>query len=138
MLTESCRSLVVTYIDRVWNAGDLNALAELTTSNFRYTLGGQPAIDIEGMTHFLQMVRGGFPDWRVEVVALLSEGSLVAARWQGHATHQGEFRGLAATVRRIAVSGMNFYQIADGKIAAEWEQMDSLGMLQQLGVIPPR
>ena len=138
MLSDPCRSLVATYIDRVWNAGDLKALDELTTSNFRYTLGGQPSIDLEGMTHFLQAVRGGFPDWHVEVVALLSEGSLVAARWQGHATHQGEFRGLAATGRRIAVCGMNFYHIVEGKIASEWEQMDSLGMLQQMGVMPPR
>ena len=138
MLPAACRSLVATYIDRVWNAGDLAALDELTTPSFRYTLGGQPSINLEGMAQFLKLVRGGFPDWHVEIVALLCEGSLVAARWQGHATHQGEFRGLAATGRRIAVCGMNFYEIADDKIAAEWEQMDSLGMLQQLGVMPPR
>lgn len=137
MSADAYRSLVATYIDRVWNTGDLGALHELTTSSFRYTLGGQPSIDLEGMAHFLQMVRGGFPDWHVEVVGLLSEGSLVAARWQGHATHQAEFRGLAATGRRIAVCGMNFYQIVEGKIASEWEQMDSIGMLQQLGVMSP-
>ncbi len=138
MSPAACRSLVATYIDRVWNAGDLAALDELTTPNFRYTLAGQPSINLAGMTQFLKLVRDGFPDWHVEIVALLCEGSLVAARWQGHATHQGEFRGLAATGRRIAVCGMNFYEIADEKIAAEWEQMDSLGMLQQLGVMPPR
>lgn len=138
MLDASYQSLVATYIDRVWNAGDLQALRELTTPDFCYTLGGQPPLGLEGMAHFLQLVRGGFPDWHVEIVDSLGDGSLVAARWQGHATHQGEFRGLAATGRRIAVCGMNFYQIADGKIAAEWEQMDSLGMLQQLGALPQR
>lgn len=136
MLPDDCRSLVAAYIDRVWNAGDLAGLHELTTPDFRYSLGGQPALDREGMSHFLHAVRGGFPDWHVEVVALLGDGSLAAARWQGQATHQGIFRGLPATGRRIAVCGMNFYQIENGKIAAEWEQMDSLGMLQQLGVMP--
>jgi hypothetical protein len=28
------------------------------------------------------------------------------------------------------------YRIENGKIAEEWEQTDSLGMLQQLGVLP--
>lgn len=138
MLPAACRSLVAAYIDRVWNAGDLVALDELTTTGFCYTLGSQPAMDREGMANFLRLVRVGFPDWHVDVVASLSDGSLVAVRWQGQATHQGAFRGLPATGRRIAVCGMNFYQIEDGKIAAEWEQMDSLGMLQQLGVIPQR
>jgi predicted ester cyclase len=32
------------------------------------------------------------------------------------------------------VSGINVYQTEEGKIAAEWEQMDSVGMLRQLGM----
>ncbi len=30
----------------------------------------------------------------------------------------------------------NLYHLIDNKIAAEWEQTDTIGMLQQLGVLP--
>jgi len=36
--------------------------------------------------------------------------------------------------KQIDVSGINMYRIEVGRIVAEWEQMDSIGMLQQLGV----
>ena len=34
------------------------------------------------------------------------------------------------------VNGINIYHVMDDKVAPEWEQTDSLGMLQQLGVLP--
>ncbi len=36
---------------------------------------------------------------------------------------------------RTQVSGINRYRVEDGRIVAEWEQMDSIGMLQQMGVV---
>lgn len=51
-------------------------------------------------------------------------------------THQGPFYGLPPTGRQIKASGINIYRIVGGKVDAEWEQTDSLGMLQQLGALP--
>ena len=31
---------------------------------------------------------------------------------------------------------MEFFRIADGKIAERWGEIDTLGLLQQLGAIP--
>jgi predicted ester cyclase len=47
------------------------------------------------------------------------------------------FTASPPTGKRISVCGFNYYMIEDGKILQEWEQMDSLGMLQQMGVLPP-
>ena len=44
---------------------------------------------------------------------------------------------IGATGRKVKVSGINVYVIEEGRIAQEWEQMDSLGVLAQLGVLPP-
>ena len=77
-----------------------------------------------------------FPDWRVGIDSIVSEGSLVAARWSGWVTNLGPFHGTPPTGRQIIVSGINFYRIEDGKVAEEWEQTDSLGMLGQLGMLP--
>lgn len=136
MSADSHKSLVKAYVERVWNRGDLAALERLTTPSFAYRLGEQPARDRAGMQEFLAMTRSAFPDWRVEIADIVVEHEVAAVRWIGDVTHQGPFHGLPPTGRRIRVSGINMYRIADGRIAEEWEQTDSLSMLRQLGALP--
>jgi len=137
MSTDTAKTLVTTYIEDVWNRADAQALEQLTTTSFTYTLGGQPPRDRTAMLAFLQGVHAAFPDWRVQIDDIVAEDSSVAVRWSGQVTHEGPFHGIPPTGKHIAVSGINLYRIEDGRIAQEWEQMDSLGMLAQLGVLPP-
>ncbi len=57
-------------------------------------------------------------------------------RWTGRGTHRGEFQGIAPTGKRVAVPGVVFYRIADGKIAEFRGQFDRMSLMQQFGVIP--
>jgi len=86
------------------------------------------------MEAFIAATRRAFPDWRVDVVSTVAEGDQVAVRWRGSVTHGGDFHGIPATGRTITVSGINVYRVHDGRVAEEWEQMDTLGMLRQLGL----
>ena len=61
----------------------------------------------------------------------------MAIRWTVNATHQGELMGIPATGKQIAWVGITMAHFADGKIVEMWWSEDHLGMLQQLGVIPP-
>jgi steroid delta-isomerase-like uncharacterized protein len=136
MSIEDQKRLVSEYIERVWNEADLAVFESLVKETFTYHLGGQPPRDMETTRQFLQAVHAAFPDWRVEIEEIVAEGHVVAARWSGKATHRGVFHGIPPSGKEISVCGVNVYRIEDGKIAEEWEQMDSLGMLQQLGVLP--
>ncbi len=138
MLIDDAKDLVRQYVERVWTGGDQAALDQLTTSGFSYHLGGQPARDRAETAQFLRDMRVAFPDWRVEIADLIAEGNRVAVRWHGLVTHGGPFRGFPATGRRVAVSGINVYRIDGDRIVGEWEQMDSVGMLQQLGALPSK
>lgn len=129
-------SLVRQYIEQVWNRGDLASLEHLTTPDFAYCLGSQAPRDRRAMSEFIAATHVVFQDWNVQVEQAVVGGAAVAVRWSGRVTHSGPFRGLAPTGRTIAVTGMNMYTIRAGKICSEWEQMDSLGMLQQLGALP--
>jgi steroid delta-isomerase-like uncharacterized protein len=133
--SRDAKSLVSEFIERVWNRADLAALNEFCAPSYTYQLGGQPPRDKAAMTEFLQAVHAAFPDWRVQTRTLIAEGDRVAAQWEGQVTHEGLFHGIPPTGRRISVSGINVYAIVDGKVAREWEQMDSLGMLHQLGAV---
>ena len=57
-------------------------------------------------------------------------------RWTGTGTHVGEVNGIAPTGRPIRVDAISIHRIRDGKIAETWEVWDTLGFLQQVGVVP--
>lgn len=130
------KELVVQYIEQVWNRADAATFNRLTAPGFTFRLGNQPPRDDQSMRQFVQAVHTAFPDWRVWIKALVAESDIVAARWAGVVTHDGPFHGIPATGRRVKVCGINLYMIENDKIACEWEQMDALGMLAQMGIGP--
>lgn len=44
--------------------------------------------------------------------------------------------GIQPTGKPVTVSGFDYFRIAGGKIVEMWQEVDQLGMMQQLGVIP--
>ncbi len=72
--------------------------------------------------------------WQIE--DLFSVDDKVVARWTGSGTHVGELDGIAPTGRPIRVDAISIHRMAGGRIAETWEVWDTLGLLQQLGVVP--
>jgi predicted ester cyclase len=68
---------------------------------------------------------------------MIAEGDKVAIRWAARGTHQGELLGIQPTGKQATWTGISIYRFADGKIVEAWWSKDVLGLLQQLGVIPP-
>ena len=61
-------------------------------------------------------------------------------RWLGAwswGTRQGELMGVPATEKQVVWTGMTVVRLADGKMVEVWWASDVLGIMQQLGVIPP-
>ena len=88
-----------------------------------------------------RMVHAGnlamFPDLHVETDDLIAEGDKVVERWTQTFTHTGApFMGAPATGRKVAVTGVSIYRIANGKIVEHWGEMNVQSVLQQLGLAP--
>ena len=69
---------------------------------------------------------------------MIAEGDKVVIRVAARGTHKGEYQGIAATGRQVMVPGVDIYRIAGGKFIELWACLDTLGLMQQLGVIPSR
>jgi hypothetical protein len=65
----------------------------------------------------------------------VAEGDLVTQRVHFEGTHTGEFQGLPPTHRKVSFSGLELNRFVDGRVAEHWFQMDSLTLLQQLGLV---
>lgn len=61
---------------------------------------------------------------------------MVVIRWTGRGTNYGDLPNIPATGRHSTVTGITIDRFEDGKIAESWTNWDTLGMLQNLGVIP--
>ena len=72
--------------------------------------------------------------WEIEDI--FSTNDRVTVRWTGSGTHVGEVNGVPATGKKVSVDAISIHRMADGKIAETWEVWDTLGFLQQLGVVP--
>jgi predicted ester cyclase len=82
--------------------------------------------------------RSAFPDWREEIVELVAEGNTVAGRFKCAGTHRGEFLGEAPTGEHMEVEEVFFLRAEEGKFVDFWALEDSLGRMQQLGLLPSR
>ena len=90
----------------------------------------------EALKQHIADAEAGFPRYEMLADDLIAQDDKVVVRFIWRATHQGNFMGIPATGREINVPGIIIYHLADGKITAHWMQIDSMAMMQQLGVQP--
>ncbi len=132
MTTEDNKALVLRFVEEFWSQGNLAAADALMTPD---VIIHQPEVGgVAGLKAFNTMLRAAFPDWYSTPEELIAEGDRVAERWTGRGTHREEFQGIAPTGQRVAVPGVVFYRIRDGKIVEFRGSFDRLSMLEQLGV----
>jgi steroid delta-isomerase-like uncharacterized protein len=91
----------------------------------------------EGTKAFLGVFLNAFPDTNMTVEDQIAEGAMVVTRWVATGTHTGELMGIPATGKKVKVEGVDIHRVSGGKIVEHWGQFDQMGMMQQLGVVPP-
>lgn len=122
----------------IFELGEAAAADQICTAEFVWhapnTLPEMPA-GPEGVKAFAAMVRAGFSDIRITRDDSIAEGDRVVDRWTFSGTHSGEFMGAPATGKRVTVSGIDIFRVADGRLAELWQSWDQLGMMQQIGAV---
>lgn len=131
------KALVRRFYDEVFGQGDLDTLDELVADDFveHEELPGIPP-GKEGLGAFIETFRGAFPDLSIEVRAIVAEGDEVWAHVVMRGTHQGEFLGVPASGRPIAVPTVDRVRVVDGRAVEHWGVSDNLQLMQQIGAIP--
>ncbi len=60
----------------------------------------------------------------------------MVTRATGRGTHKGEYLGIAPTNKQVMFRLISINRIANGKIVENWREVDTIGLMQQLGAIP--
>ena len=89
----------------------------------------------EGLKDLIRMMRLAFPDIHWVVEETVASGDKVVSRFRWTGTQRGDFLGIPATGRSVNVPGVVIDRLEGGKMTDSRILMDTLAMMQQLGVI---
>ena len=138
MSTEENKAVVRRFYEEVVNQKKRAVLDEVFDLNLvdHFAPPGTPG-GLEGARQTLGMFLSAFPDLHFTVEDLIAEGDEVVARVTMSGTQQGAFMGIPPTGKHVTITGIDINRFVGGKSVEHWVEMDTLGMMQQLGVIPP-
>lgn len=137
MSTEENKALLRRLYEEVWNQGNMATVDELLATDYVLHDPAHLVCGPEGFKAYVSAFRAAFPDLHAIVEDQIAEENMAAMRFTARGTHKGELQGIPPTGKQVILSGINIQRIANGKIVENWVSLDALGMLQQLGVIPP-
>lgn len=122
--------------EEIWHQGNLDRLDQLFAPDFVRHDPGRELHGVEQNCQFIASLRTAFPDGRFTTEDQIAEGDKVVVRYRFTGAHLGAFQGMPPTGKRVGYSAILIYRIADDRIAEQWTELDLLGFLRQLGVLP--
>ncbi|MCL4302014.1 MAG: ester cyclase [Anaerolineae bacterium] len=136
-MSEKNEALIRHFYDEVFTVGKMNITAidqhlaeDFVGHDLPSCLNGRA-----GYKKFVGMLAASFSETTpLKTHEVISSGDKMAVRWSSTGRHTGEFMGIPATGQRITLKGIDIFRLAEGKIADLWQEIDILGILQQLSI----
>jgi steroid delta-isomerase-like uncharacterized protein len=121
------------------NRADLSIADELVAEDFvdHNPPGPDMAPGREGLKQVFTEFNSAFPNMTLTVEDQVAEGDKVVSRLRFSGTQQGEFNGMPESGKSVSIGIIDIFRIEEGKIVERWGESDTLGMLVQLGAVPP-
>lgn len=140
MSTEANKAIFRRMIEELWNQGRLDVADELFTSDATSPSAPDLPPGPAGVKAITGMFLKAFPDLHIDIEHEVADGDRVFGHLRERGTHTGPLvtptGEVPATGKSVDFNEMAIVRIADGKIAESWYDMDMVGMLMQIGVIP--
>lgn len=136
---EENNAVCVEFFDAAWNTG--NVREDLLSANAvdHSLVGGKSKTEpgSGSFKHIVGMFRNAMPDIRLTMLDQIYASDKVVHRWSLTGTDTGGVMGMPPSGKSLTFTGTTVVRMEDGKIAERWANVDELGLLQQLGVVPP-
>ena len=132
------KALVRRFFEVGPSRGDLRAARELLTDDFALHVPLPCSPGVQGIIEVISACRAAFEHLDVALEDMVAEGDRVAARFVARGIHRGDFMGQPATGRSITMTGIEIFRIENGRIAELWGEANLLGLMGQLGIMPPQ
>jgi steroid delta-isomerase-like uncharacterized protein len=137
MKTHELKVIATEFFNEVWNQHDVSAIDRLFAPDFvDHYLSTPRSPDREGFKQECTFYLTAMPDTSITIEDQIAEGDRIASRVVFRGTNTGPFGPMPPTGKSTEVTGCIILRIDDGLIVERWGNIDDLGALRQLGVLP--
>ncbi|HLZ57026.1 MAG TPA: ester cyclase [Ktedonosporobacter sp.] len=133
------KALFRRWFEEAWNKGRYEIASEIVAPGMTVHGAGGQAVKQgpDGVVELIKTWRTAFPDGQMNTPVIFTEGELIAALLLWSGTHLGDFYGIPPSGKKVDVMGVGIDRIVDGKIVEGWGEVDMLGLMRQVGAVPP-
>ena len=137
-------TIIHRFVEELWNGRNLDVADEIFANNCvtHQLRSGSPETsaprDPETIKQHVREWLKAFPDLKFSVEQMVASGERVASHLIMQGTQTGTWMGIAPSGKQISIQMMTIHRIEAGKIVEDWVLVDSLGLFQQLGLVPDR
>jgi predicted ester cyclase len=125
-----------------WNRGDLSAYLTLYDDSIRLHGYTPEPMDKAAVRAFYENVHAALGEGergppKLVFHETMIDGELYGCRFTLSGTQRGVFMGVPATGKPFQLAGITIMRFSGERVIERWSQADMLGLLIQLGAIPP-
>ena len=126
------------FVDEVMNDKNVDAIDQYFSDDYveHNTIESEPIHGLDEIKRTYDQMLTACPDMTVTIEDAITQGDTVAVRYVSRGTHLAEFMGIPPTENEVEIRGKDWYRFEDGEIVEGWVQIDALGLMQQLEVLP--
>jgi predicted ester cyclase len=142
MSSEENKAIILRFYEELWNNRNLSVADEIiapdcVTHQLQSGVGlaGVPRSP-EAVKHHVREWLNGFPDLRFTIEQILAAEDRVISQAEMKGTHSGTWLGIAPTHKEVSIRLMVIQRIVHGMIVEDWVLVETLGLFQQLGLVP--
>jgi predicted ester cyclase len=137
MITDDNKVICSRLIDAI-NSGNMALFDEILAPNLvDHQIPENMPQTRDSSKQFVQMSRAAFPDLNYKLDLEVADGDRVLEYVTATGTMEGDFMGMKASCKKAVWTESHISRVVNGKIVEHWAEGDQVGMLQQLGFMPP-
>jgi steroid delta-isomerase-like uncharacterized protein len=136
------KQLISRFVEELWNGRRLD-VADAIFAKDCVTHQLRSGVPADAVPRGPQAIKehvanwiASFPDLRFSIEQMLSEGDRVVMQLLMEGTHQGAWLGIPSSGKKLQIRMFTVHRVVQGKIVEDWVLVESLGVFQQLGVVP--
>jgi len=133
--TQANKALVQAYHTELWANGDRSAIDRYWSPDAEVHMTDFDGTAVDVIREDVDRYWGAFTEVKTTIHHLVAEDDRVVLHWSTSGLHVGPYGEVAATGKRITMTGMDLLRIADGRIVECWSMWDGLSVYDQLGVL---
>ena len=136
-MSDANKAVVRRWLEEAMEKGNLDIVDELFAETYVFRMPGATATGPEEMREIATSYKTAFPDMKITIDDQIAEGERVVTKWTAQGTHQGPLGDIYPTGKSVTMTGVLITRFVGGKPAEDWQNFDELGMLRQIGAMPP-